>query len=294
MMDVKISLILPTYNSGTTLQKALESVRLQSWHNLEVIVVDGNSSDHTLKIAESFRDLINIIVSEPDDGIYDAINKGISLATGDLIGVLGSDDELTSSALQTIAFAWNSTHADIIAGRAIMVAPEGSESLRPDENYGIGALLSGIPFCHNAMFATRNAYGSVGYYDQQHYQICADADWVHRAIRTGCTCQQLKVPVVRFSLGGLSSTNPDQTLLETYQIISGNFPGLSLKDAECLFRAVRNRSDSSKVHSVLRRHKKNSDLILAFNEVIRALPHKSKISTVVTSLLTRLQKIWLR
>jgi glycosyltransferase involved in cell wall biosynthesis len=294
MMDVKISLILPTYNSGSTLQKALESVRLQSWHNLEVIVVDGNSNDGTLKIAESFRDLINIIVSEPDDGVYDAINKGISLATGDLIGVLGSDDELTSDALRTIASAWDSTHADIIAGLAIMVSADGSETLRPDENFGIGALLSGIPFCHNAMFATRNAYGLVGYYDQQHYQICADADWVHRAIRAGCTCQQLKVPVVRFSLGGLSSTNPDQTLLETYQIISGNFPELSLKDAEYLFRAVRNRSDSSKVHSVLRRHKQNSDLILAFNEVIRALPHKSKISTAVASLLTRLQKIWLR
>jgi hypothetical protein len=75
------------------------------------------------------------------------------------------------------------------------------------------------------------------------------------------------VPVVRFSLGGLSSTNPDQTLLETYQIISGNFPELSLKDAEYLFRAVRGWSKGKNYQSALKRHQNNSELISAADAV---------------------------
>ena len=258
----KISLVIPTYNAARTLDRALASACQQSWPDREIIVIDGGSGDGTRAIVEANRLHIAVFVSEPDGGIYDAINKGIALATGDLIGVLGADDTLCDEALPRLAAAWRETQPDIICGQALMVAPDGSQALRPDEDYGPGALLSGIPFCHNAMFATRGAYGAVGNYDL-HYRLCADAHWVHRAIRAGLTCRQVDAPVVRFGLQGASSTNGELIMTETYALILANFPGLSLTDAQCLFQAIRGWSDGAGVEAVLRRHCADGELLLA-------------------------------
>lgn len=267
--DYRISLLIPTFNSEATLDKALKSIREQDFQKVEVILIDGGSTDSTLRIAESSRDLISVVVSEPDNGIYDAINKGIDLASGALVCVLGSDDELLPRALENVFANWVLTKADVVSGRALMISEDGSEVLREDEDFGAGSQLSGIPFCHNAMFVTREAYRLVGYYDLR-YRICADADWVHRAIRSGCTCSQIEVPVVRFSLGGLSSNNPEDIMRETYEVVASNFPGLSLEDAERLFRAVRGWSDGSDVESVLRRYPHHPDLMIAAVAAFRA------------------------
>jgi len=250
---IRISLVIPTFNSAGTLLQTLESIRAQAWSEVEVIIVDGASSDATLSIAKQAGDLVSIMVSAPDQGIYDAINKGVSLATGDLIGVIGSDDLLADNALAQVAETWHRAGTDIVAGHARMIAGDGSETLRVDEDFGVGALLSGIPFCHNAMYVTRTTYGRVGLYDLT-YKICADSDWVHRSIRAGCSCARIEKELVLFSLGGASSNQSDLTMAETYRIVAGNFPGLNLDDAEALFRAVRGWSDGSSVESVLRRY----------------------------------------
>lgn len=263
----RISLLIPSFNSGATLSKTLSSIRKQSFSGVEVILIDGLSSDNTLNIAEVNKDLITIVVSEPDKGIYDAINKGISLASGNLICVVGSDDELCQMALESIYQAWSDNRTDIVAGRTVLVSPDGTEASRVDEDYGLGALLSGIPFGHNAMFVTPEAYNKVGQYNLN-YRICADADWVHRAIRLGCTCAQIDVPVVRFGLEGLSSTNPDKIMMETYQIISRNFDGLSLTDAESLFREIRGWSNGADVNTILDRYVHIPSISEAFNVAI--------------------------
>ncbi len=122
-----------------------------------------------------------------------------------------------------------------------------------DEDYGIGALLSGIPFCHNAMFVTPETYIKVGKYNTD-YKICADAEWVHRAIRLCCTCNQICTPIVRFATTGLSSTNPEQILNETYNLVMSNFKGLNQEDAKILFESVRGWSDDKQVYDVLKRN----------------------------------------
>ena len=88
---MRISLVTATFNSSKTIRTTLESVANQSWPNIEHIIIDGNSSDNTLLIAKQYNH-ISIITSEKDDGIYDAMNKGISYATGEIIGLINSDD----------------------------------------------------------------------------------------------------------------------------------------------------------------------------------------------------------
>ena len=92
MISAKISLITVCYNSARTIRDTLNSVVGQDYQNVEYIVVDGASADDTMSIVEEYSDNINTVVSEPDAGLYDAYNKGLALATGDIIGFINSDD----------------------------------------------------------------------------------------------------------------------------------------------------------------------------------------------------------
>lgn len=89
---MKISIITPTFNSATTIERTIQSVLSQNYPDLEYIIIDGGSKDDTLEIVNKYKDKIAKIVSEPDKGIYDAMNKGIALATGEVVGILNSDD----------------------------------------------------------------------------------------------------------------------------------------------------------------------------------------------------------
>lgn len=252
----KFSIVLPTYNSASTITNTLKSIRDQQWSDTEVTIIDGGSKDHTVEIAKSFNDLNTVVISEPDKGIYDAINKGIRYSNGDLICIIGSDDLLVAGAFSAVNDAWQTKGSDIIAGEALLMSPDGSLSKRADEFYGFGALVSGIPFCHNSMYVTRETYQKVGDYSLN-YRICADAEWVHRSIRAGCSCTRVATPLVQFSLCGTSSSNDDLIMLETYKLVAANFPGLSLSEAEILFKAVRRWTDDSKVAAVLVKHRSN-------------------------------------
>ncbi|MEX2595456.1 MAG: glycosyltransferase family 2 protein, partial [Salibacteraceae bacterium] len=112
---MKISLITSTFNSASTVRDTLESVKTQTYPDVEYIVIDGGSSDDTLKVLADYEDLIDLLVSEPDDGIYDALNKGIKLSTGDVVGFIHSDDLLTSSSvLSDIAHCFENEATDAI------------------------------------------------------------------------------------------------------------------------------------------------------------------------------------
>ena len=90
---MRITIITVCYNRSTTIEKAIKSVLNQNYQNIEYIIIDGNSTDGTQQIIEKYRDRLSHYISEPDKGMYDAINKGLQLATGDVIGLMHSDDE---------------------------------------------------------------------------------------------------------------------------------------------------------------------------------------------------------
>ena len=94
---MKISIITVCFNSGATIRDTIESVRDQTHNNIEYIVVDGGSSDETLSIVSEYTNLVSKLITEPDQGIYDAMNKGLGVATGDVVGIINSDDVLYDS-----------------------------------------------------------------------------------------------------------------------------------------------------------------------------------------------------
>ena len=105
MANSKISIITVTWNVESTLVDTMESVKKQNYRNIEYIIIDGGSTDGTLNLAKAYSDTIHLIISEPDTGIYDAINKGIHAATGDVIGFLHADDLLSDDMIvKKIAF----------------------------------------------------------------------------------------------------------------------------------------------------------------------------------------------
>lgn len=103
-MNPNLSIIIPTFNSEKTICKTLESIRGQLFNNFEIIVVDGLSSDSTIEIVKSFGSFVDIVISEKDNGIYDAMNKGIDASSGDWLYFLGSDDKLNSDDVLSLLF----------------------------------------------------------------------------------------------------------------------------------------------------------------------------------------------
>lgn len=128
---MKISIITVAYNSENCIGATIESVLAQTYGNIEYWIIDGNSSDRTVEIAESYRPMMEnkgityTIVSEPDGGIYDAMNKGIRLATGDVIGLLNSDDTYESNALQTVAETFEQTDCELMYADIRIIKPDG-------------------------------------------------------------------------------------------------------------------------------------------------------------------------
>lgn len=262
MDDYDFSVVIPTFNSEAVVNSALASVRQQSSARTQVIVIDGASKDRTCDIVRAAELPDLVLVSEPDTGIYDAINKGVALAQGRLVGVLGSDDTYIENTLQTTLRSHQQSGAGIVAGRTRI-----GGMLRADEPYGINALISGIPFGHNAMFATRQTYALVGNYDT-HYKICADADWVHRAIRKGVDCTLVDTPFVEFGTGGESSVQSERIMDETYAIIASNFPGLSTDEAKRLLYAARKWAPATSIADIVARHAGNTALISAIDAAL--------------------------
>ncbi len=117
MQDLKISLITVTYNAESTISQCMESVIGQNFSNIEYIIIDGGSTDGTISIINQYKDNISHFISEPDKGIYDAMNKGIKLATGQVVGMLNADDFFADeTVLSTVALAFTQKNVDIVYG----------------------------------------------------------------------------------------------------------------------------------------------------------------------------------
>lgn len=127
---MKISIITVTYNSAATLEETILSVINQTYQNIEYIIVDGKSTDSTLSIIDKHKDRIAKFVSEKDNGIYDALNKGISMASGDVVGILHSDDFYTSNeVLQKIAERFIKDNCEALYGDLLYVSKDNTDKI---------------------------------------------------------------------------------------------------------------------------------------------------------------------
>lgn len=209
----KISIVTVCYNSAGTIRRTLESVRAQHYKDLEYIVIDGGSTDGTVDILKEYEDVITDWSSEPDGGIYDAMNKGIKKSSGDLITFLNSDDWYEEDVLGDVAKCFEDTQTDIIYGNFIMQDGEDRQYVYELDNINLEELHYKWLLCHQALFYKRTLFEVWGGYDTS-YKAAADYEWTLRAYVNGVKFEHLPRMVCRFSIGGFSVIHEEDSIEE--------------------------------------------------------------------------------
>ncbi|MCO4293126.1 glycosyltransferase [Solitalea sp. MAHUQ-68] len=166
---MKVSIITVVYNNKETIDDTIKSILNQSYKNIEYIIIDGNSNDGTCEIIKSYGDKITKFISEPDKGIYDAMNKGLSLAIGDVIGILNADDfYVNNNVISKIVAAFDQTHCDAVYSDLIYVDQFNiSKQIRKWKTgkYKPGSFLNGWMPPHPTFFVRREVYEEHGLFN---------------------------------------------------------------------------------------------------------------------------------
>lgn len=222
MSNPHISVITITYNSEKTLEKTIQSVLSQKYDNLEYIIIDGGSKDGTLNIINKYRDKIAVVVSEPDNGISDAFNKGIKYATGEIIGIINSDDLLMPGALKAIVDCY-SPEIDVYRGRLLINNPHTGfkySSGKPTLYCPVTSYLK-LNVCHPSTFVTKRAYNKVGGY-KVYLKYIMDMDMLFRLTSANCSFAYVPYDLAQFNLGGVSGCVFYKRIYERYRVVREN------------------------------------------------------------------------
>lgn len=229
---MKISVITATYNSGATLADTLRSVASQSYPQIEHIVIDGASTDNTLQVVREFGRHDLRLISEPDHGIYDALNKGLALTTGDVVGIMHSDDFFADDqVLANIMLAFESPAVDAVYGDLDYVARDNADRVVRrwrSGTYTPDRLARGWMPPHPTLYLRRTVIERLGDFDTS-YRIAADYDAVLRYFGRGGV-RPLYIPrvLVKMRLGGASNGSILQILRKTredYRALQSNDVG---------------------------------------------------------------------
>lgn len=227
-----VSYVTVVRNNDLTLARTIESVLAQSYSNVEHIVLDGKSTDSTLKVIESYSDKIDYYVSEADSGLYDALNKAIPLARGRFISVLNSDDWLEPDAAECIVRESNDLPSKALILSAACVDTGNSTIQWQPSRIEHSSHFTGANCCHNAIYATRSAYEASGPYDIA-YKIASDFKWIMQCFEAGVLFNYMDQPTVNYSLGGISSDGK-QHRLECQRLIHERFSFLEPNEVKNL------------------------------------------------------------
>ena len=205
---MKVSIITVCYNSAKTIEDTLKSVQSQSYPDIEYIVIDGGSKDCTNDIVLKHKDIVSVHISEPDNGLYDAMNKGIELATGDIIGVLNSDDIFTDKyVVQKLADSIG-YHDGIYGDVGFYAEYDFSDKKRHYSSKGFTKekFSRGIMPAHPSFYVRKDCYEKAGLY-RTDFKIASDFDMVLRIFSLPNTSfTYLGEEIVKMRLGGVSTS----------------------------------------------------------------------------------------
>jgi len=214
---MKISIITVCFNSETTIEYTLKSVAAQTYKNIEYIIVDGNSTDHTNEIINKYPSIISKVISEPDKGLYDAMNKGIALATGDIIGILNSDDTFyNNTVLEEVAKFHTINNIDASVGNIVQHNKEGKiKRLYSAKKWNPEKLKIGFMPPHPGIFFKRDLFNKYGKYHLD-FTIGADYELITRFfLKNNITWKYSGITTTAMLVGGLSSSG-----YKSYRLIS--------------------------------------------------------------------------
>ena len=225
----KFSLITVTYNAGAVLEDTIQSIITQTYKNVEYILIDGASTDNTMRIIERYRHHIHTVVSEPDQGLYDAMNKGLSLATGDYVCFLNAgdclheDDTLLGMVHSVAASHEAPCPPDVLYGDTALVDSEGHflrmRRLTPPEHLTWKSFRHGMLVCHQAFFARR---AIAPHYDLR-YRFSADFDWCIRVMKQARYLHNTHLTLVDYLDEGLTTRNHRASLIERFHIMCRHY-----------------------------------------------------------------------
>jgi glycosyltransferase involved in cell wall biosynthesis len=208
---MKISLITTTFNSAETLRDTLESVRLQEYNDIEYVIVDGGSTDGTMDLIAEFKDIVSASVSEKDDGIYDALNKGIAMATGEVVGFLHSDDMFADAkVLSRIAEAFS--HPDVDATYCdldYVLRDDPSKIHRQwrSQEFDPEAFYRGWMPAHPTFYLKKEHYTRFGGYDTTFRQSADYELMLRMLLKHGLKAKYIPEVLVKMRVGGASNVS---------------------------------------------------------------------------------------
>jgi glycosyltransferase involved in cell wall biosynthesis len=222
---MRISIITVCYNRVFTIEKAIQSVLTQNYHNIEYIIIDGNSTDGTKAIIETYKDRISQYISEPDQGMYDAINKGIQLATGDVIGLMHSDDEFYDAhAISKIVAAFEQdSKTEGVYGDGIYVSNDSEERLirnRIGGAFSLEKVKSGWLPLHPTVYLRKSIIDKYGLYNLD-FKIASDTEFLLRYLyKYKIKMSYINSYIVKMRMGGMSTNAKRalEVLQEDYKI----------------------------------------------------------------------------
>jgi len=214
----KISVITVVYNGEKHIGKTIESVLNQSYSSLEYIVVDGKSTDGTLKIIEESAGHIKVI-SEPDEGLYDSMNKGLEVATGDYVWFLNAGDQIYGTDTVEQMMEGSEGNPDIIYGGTMIIDEAqnevGDRRLKPPDQLTWKSFRQGMVVCHQSLVVKR---AMAPQYNLE-YRFSADIDWAIRASKSAGSIHNSRLVLSRFMEGGLTDHNIQAGLKERFRIM---------------------------------------------------------------------------
>lgn len=221
----KFSVITVTYNAEKVLEDTIQSVISQTYRHVEYIIVDGASTDDTMGIVDRYRDRISRVVSEPDKGLYDAMNKGISLATGDYLCFLNAGDSFhEDDTLQAMVHSITGSELpDVLYGETALVDSQRHflrmRRLSAPETLTWKSFRHGMLVCHQAFFARHTL---VEPYNLR-YRFSADFDWCIRVMKKARTLHNTRLTLIDYLEEGMTTQNRKASLKERFRIMARHY-----------------------------------------------------------------------
>lgn len=220
-----ISIITVVYNSDKYLEKTILSIAKQNSTIVEYIIIDGGSKDDTINIIQKHKQHIQKSISEPDNGLYDAMNKGLEMASGEYVWFINSGDKIyDTSTVESIAkIAQSQNFPDVIYGETIIIDENeqeiGPRRLKVPKNLSWKSLIDGLVICHQSFIVKRNIAPK---YNLK-YKIAADYDWILKCLKNSKNVYNSKLILSRYLDNGFSKNNIPKALSERFVIMIKNY-----------------------------------------------------------------------